>query len=68
LVSRTVSTHVIAYLLNAVMRGTHEGAYTFVIGNVEDINNGLDVLKTHRLRTCLLLRHMVYTEKLIVTE
>src|SRR5262249_41956879 len=39
-----------------------------VIRRVQYVNDRLDVLKFHRLRARLLLRHMVHAEELVVPE
>ena len=55
-------------LADPVVRGAHECAQALVVGHVEDVHDGVGVLETHLLRPSFLLRHVVDTEKLVVSE
>ncbi|OFJ47989.1 hypothetical protein BA896_002345 [Janthinobacterium lividum] len=68
LVAYRVGAHVIAYLRDTVMRRAHEGFHSFIVCIIEYADNGLDILKAHGLGPCFFLRHMIYTEELIITK
>src|SRR6476646_5860366 len=53
------------YLL---MGRAHERLDSFVICNIQDLNDGVYILKLKRLRTRFFFRHMIDTEELIVAE
>ena len=68
LVTLRIGTPMVADLGNAVVRGAHEGLDTLIVGGIKDIDDGLDILKAHRLGTRLVFGHVVDAEKLVVTE
>ncbi|MNT28257.1 hypothetical protein D3C72_1639340 [compost metagenome] len=68
LVAHRVGAHVIAHLCDTVMGRAHEGFHPFIVGIIEHLDNGLDILEAHRLGPRFFLRHMIHTEELIITK
>ncbi len=50
------------------MRRAHERPHALVVGGVEDIDHGADLLEAQRLSARLLLGHVVHAEELVVAK
>jgi hypothetical protein len=48
--------------------GAHKDSYSFIVCDIQNIDDGLEILKARRLLPSLLLGHVINTEELIVTE
>jgi len=63
-----LSEKAIAHLGYTIMRRAHEDVDSAVIGDIQQIDNFLDICKAHGLRPRLFLGHVIDAEELVVAE
>ena len=67
-VARRLFPNPVTNLCDAVVGGAHERRHAVVVGEVEHLHDGVEVLETNLLGACLLLGHVVHAEELVVAE
>ncbi len=63
-----ILSYPIGDLGDALMRRTHESGDSLVVCGVENLHDGIEILEAHGLGACLLFRHVIHAEELVVSE